>query len=161
MRKRYLAFLQFMIIDMSQILKRNVNFSILTFQNNVLYSKNISTLANTRSKHTNNILDTIAFSKEEVYKIIKNLDPNKAHGHDMISIPMIKLCCISIWKPLEIIFHNCLSSCRFPFEWRRQMLFLHLKKATIIAQFLFSRSAVKCLNSYFITPCFHFFQKTT
>ena len=148
-----------MIIDMSQILKRNVNFSILTFQNNVLYSKNISTLANTRSKHTNNILDTIAFSKEEVYKIIKNLDPNKAHGHDMISIPMIKLCCISIWKPLEIIFHNCLSSCKFPFEWRRQMLFLHLKKATIIAQFLFSRSAVKCLNSYFITPCFHFFSE--
>ena len=97
------------IIDMSQILKRNDNFSILAFQNNVLYSKNISTLANTRSKHTNNILDIIVFSKEETCKIIKNLDPNKAHGHD-ISITMIKLCCISIWKTLEIIFHNCLRS---------------------------------------------------
>ena len=104
------------IIDVSKILKRNDNFSILTFQNNVLYLKNISTLANTRSKHTNNILDTIVFSKEEIYKIIKNLDPNKAHGHDMISITMIKLCCISIWKTLEIIFHNCLRSCEFPFK---------------------------------------------
>ena len=38
MGKKYLAFLQFtIIIDMSQILKRNVNFSILTFQNNALY----------------------------------------------------------------------------------------------------------------------------
>ena len=53
--------------------------------------KNVSTLPNTCSKHTNNILDTIIFSKEDIYKIIKNLDPNKAHGHDMISIRMIKL----------------------------------------------------------------------
>ena len=38
MAKKYLAFLQFMIIiDMAQILKRNVNFSILTFPNNALY----------------------------------------------------------------------------------------------------------------------------
>ena len=38
MGKRYLAFLQFtIIIDMSQILKRNVNFSIFSFQNNALY----------------------------------------------------------------------------------------------------------------------------
>ena len=50
--------------------------------------KNISALPNTCSKHTNNILDTIVFSEEDIYKIIKNLDPNKAHGHDMISIRM-------------------------------------------------------------------------
>ena len=76
--------------------------------------KNISTLPNTYLKHTNNILDTIVFSKEDIYKIIKNLDPNKAHGHDMISIHMIKLCGISICKPLEIIFQNCLHPGKFP-----------------------------------------------
>ena len=81
--------------------------------------KNISTLPNTCSKHTNNILDTIIFSKEDIYKIIKNLDPNKAHGHDMISIRMIKLCGISICKPLEIIFQNCLRSGKFPSEWKK------------------------------------------
>ena len=81
--------------------------------------KNISTLPNTCSKHTNNILDTIVFSKEDIYKIIKNLDPNKAHGHDMISIRMIKLCGISICKPLEIIFQNCLRSGKFPSEWKK------------------------------------------
>ena len=81
--------------------------------------KNISTLLNTCSKHINNILDTIILSKEGIYKIIKNLDPNKAHGHDMISIRMIKLCGISICKPLEIIFLNCLRSGKFPSEWKK------------------------------------------
>ena len=46
--------------------------------------QNISTLPNICSKHTNNILDTIIFSKEDIYiyiYIIKNLDPKKAHGY--------------------------------------------------------------------------------
>ena len=60
------------------------------FSEQCILLKNISTLPNTCSKHTNNILDTIAFSKEDIYKIIKNLEPNKAHGHDTISIRMIK-----------------------------------------------------------------------
>ena len=71
--------------------------------------KNISTLPNTCSKHTNNILDTIIFSKEDIYKMTKNLDPKKGHGHDMISIRMIKLCGISICKPLNN-FSNVVST---------------------------------------------------
>ena len=44
-----------------------------------------------------------------ICQIIKNLDPNKAHGHDMISIRMIKLCGISICKPLNN-FSNVVST---------------------------------------------------
>ena len=33
-------------------------------------------------------------------KIIKNLDPNKAYGHDMISIRMLELCGDSVLPPL-------------------------------------------------------------
>ena len=44
--------------------------------------KNISTLPNTSPKYTKNILDNIVFSKEHVYKLIKNLGPNKAHGQN-------------------------------------------------------------------------------
>ena len=51
--------------------------------------KNIFTLPNTCCEHTNNILDTITFSKKDIYKIIKNLDLNEAHSHDVISIRMI------------------------------------------------------------------------
>ena len=91
--------------------------------------KNISTLPSTCSKHTNNTLDTIVFSKEDTYKIIKNLDPNKAHGHNMISICMIKLCGISICKPLVIIFQNCLRSSKFPFEWKKANFVPTIKKS--------------------------------
>ena len=85
-------------------------------------------MPNTCCKCTNNILDTIIFSKEDVYNIIKNVEPNKAHGHDMISICMIKLCSISIRKPLEIIFQNCLRSGKFPSEWKQANVVSTFKK---------------------------------
>ena len=112
--------------------------------------KNISTLSKTCSKHTNNILDTIISSKEDIYiyKIIKNIDPNKAHGHDMISICMIKLCSISICKQLEIVFQNCLRSGKFPSEW---------KKANVVPTF--KKSDKQYIKNY--RPVFHFFQKAT
>ena len=92
------------------------------------FLKNISTLPNICSKHTYNILDAIIFSKECIYKIIKNLNPNKAHGHDMITIRMIKLCGISICKPFEIIFQNCLRLGKFPSEWKKAIVVPTFKK---------------------------------
>ena len=35
------------------------------------------------------------------------MDPNKVHGYDKISIPMIKTCTSSISKSLAIFFRNC------------------------------------------------------
>ena len=110
-----------------------------------------------------------------MYKIIKKLELNKAYGHDMISIRMIKLCGISICKPLEIIFQNCLRSGKFPSEWKKAKMVPTFKKCdkqciknyhkNYIKSYhknhkklLFTRFAVKCLNGYFIITCF---QKTT
>ena len=41
-------------------------------------------------KNTHKSLSRINISTDDILKIIRNLDPNKAHGHDMISIRMIK-----------------------------------------------------------------------
>ena len=49
----------------------------------------------------------------DISKIINNLDTNKAHGHDIFSIRMIKLCGNSIWKPQSIIFNDCLKEGKF------------------------------------------------
>ena len=42
-----------------------------------------------------------------------------AHGHDEITIRMIKMCVSSIAKPLAILFRNCLESECFPKEWKK------------------------------------------
>ena len=67
---------------------------------------NDSKLSPVLTVHTEPLLESFHFSADHIGDIIKKLDPNKAHGHDMISIRMLKLCGDSIWKPLEIIFKN-------------------------------------------------------
>ena len=46
----------------------------------------------------------------------------------LISIRMIKFCSISICKPLEIIFQNCLRSGKFPSEWKKANVVPTFKK---------------------------------
>ena len=81
--------------------------------------ENSSKLPTNSFKRTNNLLSTISFTKDDIAKIIKNLNPNKAHGFDMISIRMIKICGESILKPLELIFKSCLENGKFPIEWKK------------------------------------------
>ena len=64
-------------------------------------------------------LSPLEFCTDDIVKIIKSLDPNKAHGHDEISIRMIKLCATSISKPLSILFINCFKNQCFPNEWKK------------------------------------------
>ena len=73
----------------------------------------------TLTRKTHESLSTIDFSTDDILKIIRNLDPNKAHGHDMISIWMIKICDTSICRPLKLIFQSCLESGKFPNEWKK------------------------------------------
>ena len=58
--------------------------------------------------HTNTCLSTVRFSENDILKVIQKLDPNKAHGHDKISIRMLKLSDKAICKPLHMIFTSCL-----------------------------------------------------
>ena len=68
---------------------------------------------------TDNRLSSVSFSQDDIAKIIQNLDPNKAHGHDNISIRMLKICVSSIYKPLEMIFKQCIEIVFFPSEWKK------------------------------------------
>ena len=51
--------------------------------------------------------------------MIKNFDPNKCHGHDMLSIHMWKPCGDSIYKLLNLIFRYCLKPSQFLSEWKK------------------------------------------
>ena len=81
--------------------------------------RNDSELPTSLIFYTNKRLSTVSFSHEDVGKIIQNLSPNKAHGHDNISIRMLKICGSTIYGPLEIIFKEALSTGLFPSEWKK------------------------------------------
>ena len=64
---------------------------------------NNSQLSTRFTTHTDSVLTLVDFSVKKVSNI-KKLDPNKARGHDKISIRMLKLCGNSINRPLKTIF---------------------------------------------------------
>ena len=68
---------------------------------------------------TDKSLSNITFTEKDIEKVIQNLDSNKVHGHDMISIRMLKICVKSIIKPLLIIFKKCIEKSCFPNEWKK------------------------------------------
>ena len=79
--------------------------------------KNYSELPRDLLFLTKKRLSNVQISNENIIKI-NNLDPNKANGHDMISIRMLKLCGPSLCKPLSIVSNSCLSQVKFPTEWK-------------------------------------------
>ena len=65
---------------------------------------------------TENSLDSVDMKEEEIYLIIKNLIPNKAHRWNDISIRIIKLCGKSRGFPLKLLFQSSLEKGLFPEE---------------------------------------------
>ena len=81
------------------------------------------------SFETEEILSTFEICYGDIVKIIRSLDPNKAHGHDEISPRLIKIWASSISKSLVILFRNCLESESFPKEWKKAiMVSVHKKR---------------------------------
>ena len=66
---------------------------------NVHFSKNSSVLPINQTFLTQSWLTSLDFDEEEILKIIRALIIHKAHGHDDISIRMIKICDKSLLKP--------------------------------------------------------------
>ena len=58
--------------------------------------KNDSKSPSYLSYKTDNRLSAVNFSIDDIAKILQNLDPNNAHGHEKISIQMLQLCDNSI-----------------------------------------------------------------
>ena len=60
------------------------------------------------------------FSENDMAKIIQKRDPNRAYGHNQISICMLKMFPKTICKLLECIFCECLNTDLFPLELNKQ-----------------------------------------
>ena len=101
-----------------QILKRRFISSTISKQCKLV--DNTGKLMTNSFKRTNNLLSTILFTKDDFAKTTKNLNPNKAHGYDVISILMLKICGDSIWN-------HALRVENFPPNGKRQVLTQFIK----------------------------------
>ena len=79
---------------------------------------NTSTLPDPHPR-TNAKLDIFEVTNVNLKSILIVLKANKAHGHDDISVNMIKLCGESLILPLNLIFNNILRTAKFPKQWKR------------------------------------------
>ena len=68
---------------------------------------------------TNNFLNDVTFTKQDIGDLLLALNIKKAHGWDDVSIRMIKICGDSIIDPLQIIYTNCIRKGIFPNLWKR------------------------------------------
>lgn len=62
---------------------------------------NSSKLPTDNSHVTDRCLSAVTFSASHIAKIIQNFNSNKMHGHDNISISMLKIWGDTINRPLE------------------------------------------------------------
>ena len=101
---------------------------------------------------TNSRLSDILINHDGILKIIKDLNPSKAHGFDGISIRMIKMCDKSIVTPLIIIFNNAILTNTFPDIWKKGSIVPFHKKE--------SRNLVKSYRPISLLPiCGKIFEK--
>ena len=90
--------------------------------------QNSSELPTKLAPRADQSLISINLSQDVILKIIQNLNPNKAHGPDKISIRMIKICGKSLCKPLEMICKSCIIKGEFSSEWKKpNVVPVHIK----------------------------------
>ena len=96
--------------------KEKAEFFDAFFAKQCSFIDNISSPPNKLIYLTEKRLSKIRFSEDDIAKIILNLDPNKEHGHEQISIHMLKMCGKTICKQLKCSFRECLNTGLFPLE---------------------------------------------
>ena len=69
--------------------KKKLNSLIHVLQSNVHYGNNI--VLNYQIPKPNKSLDPVSCSSSNISKVISHVEPNKPHGHDMLSIRMMIL----------------------------------------------------------------------
>ena len=88
-------------------------------------------------------LASVDIKEGDINLILKNLNPEKAHGWDNISIRMFQLCGKAIMEPLQILFLTFLEEGLYPDSW---------KKSNIVT--IQSENLIKNYRSISLLPVF-------
>ena len=98
------------------------------FSNQCSLLKNCSKLFTNLRCAIDKRLRTTNFTADNIEKIIVSLNPNKAYGHDNISIRMLKICGNTIFEPLKLMFKLALTTGVFLPEWKNDNIVRCYKK---------------------------------
>ena len=79
-----------------------------------------------KSYLTASSLESITISGSDILKTIRSLDINKAHGHDDMSVRMMKICDDAIVE----LFVNSANQAVFPSRWKKANVIPANKKKT-------------------------------
>ena len=116
------------MINVLLAFKKKVRFSILFFADQCCPISNGSVLPSELPLRTDSTLSSCHFKKDDIFRIINNLNPNKAHDYDKVSVGMLKICDDSICRLLNMIFKTCLRTGKFPLEWKKANIVSIVKK---------------------------------
>ena len=94
------------IDNLLKILKKSKLFNYF-FAKQCLITNKGSEIPSFLDPKTDNSLSNITFTEKGIEKVIRRLDSNKAQGHDIMSMSMLKICEKSIIKPPVIIYKKC------------------------------------------------------
>ena len=113
---------------------------------------------------TENRLDNIPFTTDDILSLLRSLNVNKATGSDGISAKMLFLCDDTVILPLKIIFENILSSGTYPKLWKLANITPIHKKSSkqVVSNYrpisllpicgkLFEKVVFKYLYNYFVS----------
>ena len=64
-------------------------------------------------------LSHVVVDSKFISTIINNLNSNKTHGYDDISVRMIKIVANEVSIPLKLIFDRCIADGSFPSAWKK------------------------------------------
>ena len=88
---------------------KKANYFNMFFASKCTPLSNCSSLPSSLDLETEARLTSINYLDNDILKIIRSLDINKAHVHYDISVRMVKLCDDSNINPLSIIYKNCIN----------------------------------------------------
>ncbi len=117
-------------------------------------------------KQSNSTINSIQLSEDEIKDIIKNIPINKATGPDKISHKLLKHICLSVAKPITILFSMSLTESVYPTKWKLAHVLPLFKKGDKTITFnyrpisliscvgkLFERAVFKHISNYCSINC--------
>ena len=85
---------------------------------------------------TDKTLSSLNIREDDIFVILENLNSNKSHGWDDLSIKMIKLCGKSVACSLKLIFETSLLGREFPECWKRaNVVPVHKKERNLVKNY--------------------------